>query len=581
MMYLPFMKFARFATLLLVGFLLSAFADNGRFFQATEGFVQAKDLPDDFRAQVRSIQLSVKDAFEGSEVHSDAERWMFDVGNKLHIESRAGTVRRRLLFHEGDSLTKDLLLETEKALRGEEFFADAVIEVKRWEDGSAHVIVTTYDQWTTTPGVGFSYHDEELFYWFGLVESNLLGTGQRVGFFRGHDQLRDTWWMDYNNNALLSQRLRLSAHTAWLSDGYSLLLSVSKPLETHADRFAFSASISDVELSEYVYFDANDLDRLPDSMAQARSGRYNILARFDRVDTHDFNVSVTRSYGYKTKFNVSPTFDRKDRYNNSTLGFGSPEWRALVPPPPSALFPDERTDDMLGVSLSLYQYAYKTVHNFNNLKWGETLETGWRLSSKTAMNQEWLGARNSDWYFSHAAVYNNAWLDAFFLNSSASMHYYLADGGTLDDGYASAWGEIQWKPVYLTSTFLSTQWVNLFAADKSKQLTLGVDEGLNGYPSFYYAGQARFLVELEQRLFPPFEIGTLVPAFALFADAGNTFKSYEEFDPDNLHYALGFGVRLGYSKSVQKVVNHLNISWPIGDKYLTGPSISLIAKKNL
>src|SRR4051812_36479962 len=112
----------RIALLLLAGFAVATVrAETDRFFKPTEGFVQAKDLPEDFGARVRSIQLSVKDAFEGSTAHSDAEQYLFDIGNHLHIESRAGTIRRRLLFHENDSITKGLLLETEKALRGEEF----------------------------------------------------------------------------------------------------------------------------------------------------------------------------------------------------------------------------------------------------------------------------------------------------------------------------------------------------------------------------------------------------------------------------------------------------------------------------
>jgi hypothetical protein len=555
-------------------------AETERFFEPTEGFVQAKDLPEDFKAAVRSVQLSVKDAFEGSTVHSDAEKWFFDVGNRLHIESRQGTIRRRLYFHEGDTITKGLLLETEKALRGEEFLADAIIEVKKWEDGTAHVIVTTYDQWTTVPGVSLQFKDNELIYWVGPVESNFLGTGQRIGFFLGHDQIRDTRWIDYNNNALFPQRLRLGAHVAWLSDGYSVFTSLSKPLETRSDRYSFSASVSSVELSEAVYFDNNQLDRLPAGLADALAGRYSVRQLFRHVDTHDFDFSATRSYGYHTKFNVSGTFDRRDRYNHGDT-LGSDTLMKYVPIPVSGQVPDERTDDLIGLNLSMYQYDYKTVHNFRNLKWGETLETGWRLSTKAAINQKWLGARNGDFYLNHTLVYNNAWWDALFFNSNGSMHYFVSPQGDFDDGYVTAFGEMQWKPVYVTSTYLSASWSSLFAAEKAQQLLLGVDEGLNGYPSFYFAGQARVLFEAEQRFFTPFEIGTLVPALALFANAGNTFTAWDKFDPRDLHYAIGFGLRLGASKSVQKVVNHLNLTWPVGDKYLTGPVFALIAKKSL
>ncbi|MDB5047073.1 MAG: hypothetical protein JWO30_144 [Fibrobacteres bacterium] len=571
-------------------FPLSVRAQADRFFQPSEGFVRAKDLPENFSAKVRSIQLDTKDAFEGSTSHSEAESRLFELGNKLHIESRPGTIRRRLLFREGDIVTKGTLLETEKTLRQEEFLADAIIEVLPWQDGTVHVKVTTYDQWTTVPGFSLQRLGGEWIYWVGPVESNLLGTGQRLGFFVGHDQFRDTRWLDYNNNALTDKRLHLTAHTAWLSDGYSVLGSLSKPLESRTSEYGFTATLSAVEFSEYVYFDANRLKELPDSLADAKAGVAHPLVQFSRVATHDLDLSVTRSYGYKTKFNVSPTFNRHDRYNDGSLGTFTREADLLkaLPLEQSAKFPDERMDYLLGANFSMYQYAYKTVQNFNNLKWSETLETGWRLSTKVAQNQAWMGATNNNFLLSHSAVYNNAWWDAVFFNSNATMRYFVAGDGRFDDGSANAAGSMQWKPVPITSSFLSVSWSNLFASEQSQQLLLGEDNGLNGYPNFYYAGQARILFEAEQRLFPSFEAGTLVPAFAVFANAGNTFPSYSQMDLHDLHYSVGFGLRLGASKSVQKVVNHVNFSFPL-DKEFQGGSVwdkikygfSIRAKKSL
>jgi hypothetical protein len=571
---------------LLLALMLSAFpaaprAQADRFFQPTEGFTRAKDVDEDFTGTVRSIQMDIKDAFEGSTVHSDAEAWLFDMGNKLHIESRLGTIRRRLLFREGDTLTKGLLLETEKILRQEEFLADAIIEVRKWEDGTVHVKVTTYDQWTTVPGFSIQRLGGEWIYTVGPVESNLLGTGQRLGFFIGHDQFRDTQWLDYANKALFPQRLHLAAHAANLSDGYSTVVSVSKPLESRTSRYSFSASVSAEEFSEYVYFDANKLDQLTDSLANVKAGEARVLEIFRRVSTHDLDLSVTRSYGYRTKFNVSPTFNRRDRYNHGSIDSSNASIHRQLPLDPSAKYPDERRDNLVGVSLSVYQYTYKTVQNFNNLKWSETLETGWRLTTKMAQNQEWMGARNDDLFLSHSLVYNNAWWDAVFFNSNASMRYFVDPDGGFDDGSTSAFGEVQWKPIWLTSTYLSASWANLFASEQSQQLLLGEDNGLNGYPNFYYAGQARLLVEAEQRLFPRFEVGTVVPALAVFANAGNTFDSYSRFEPTDLHYALGFGLRLGASKSTQKVITHANLSWPIGEKHISGPAFSIRAKTSL
>src|SRR5690606_3067421 len=112
-------------------------------------------------------------------------------------------------------------------------------------------------------------------------------------------------------------------------------------------------------------------------------------------------------------------------------------------------------------------------------------------------------------------------------------------------------------------------------------LYLGEESGLLGYPNFYYAGHARLLYSAEQRFFPPWEFGTFVPALAVFLNAGNTWDRGETARWRDLHYAAGFGLRLGATRSVQKVVNHANLTWPLGEKNLSGPVFGVRASKSL
>ena len=161
------------------------------------------------------------------------------------------------------------------------------------------------------------------------------------------------------------------------------------------------------------------------------------------------------------------------------------------------------------------------------------------------------------------------------------MQYFVSQSGQFDNGYASALSAAQWKPATFTSTILSVAWANYFATDQVTTLVLGEDNGLNGYPNYYYSGNARILFEAEQRVFPNFEIGTLIPAFAFFTNAGNTFPSYSQLDLNELHYAMGLGLRLGFSKTVQKLVYHFNLSWPVGEEHLNGPVLGIQVKLGL
>jgi hypothetical protein len=526
------------------------------------------------------------DAFEGSDTHTKYERWVFGVGNKLHIETRPGAVRKRMPFAPGDTVTRFTLLETEKVLRGEEFLADAVLELGPDKGGSRNVKVTVYDQWTTVVGGSVQVldfraadlflgrwdklGDNEWLWWLGAWESNLLGTGTKLGGAVKHELQRD----------IREARLSNSSATAWLSDGHSFQAKVAKPLESRDDRYAFATAFSSLQLSELHYFDANRLDQLPADRADSLAGRSHVQREHRRVTTDSVLLSFTRSYGRNLKVNLGPTFLWQDRYQKGKSGISD---SAVMdePLPASALAPELRTEALLGLSVSLARYDYVTARNFRNLKWNESIETGWRLTARAAMNQEWLGASNSQVWLSQELVAGQAWSERYFAACSLSAGWFQKPAGGSADGRVDASMEAQWKQHPLTSTVLTASWSHLFASPRSRQLLLGASEGLASYPSFYFAGQARFLAQAEQRLFPEFEFLTFVAAFNGFLAAGNTFETYEDADLSDLHYSLGLGARFGRSKSTTKSVQHINVSFPVGDKYLSGPTISFLSRRNL
>lgn len=569
-------------------------AADGRFFDATPGYERAKALPDSLKGRISALEFRIYDAFEGSETHSGLERTLYDVGNKLHIDTREATIRRRLPFRAGDTVTIDGLLEAEKHLRGEEFLADAIIEVKRLPDSTLAVKVTTYDQWSTVLGVSVGRKGGEWVGWFGPVESNLLGTGQRLGFFVSHDIERDSRWLDYSNTAFTPLRLRVLAQYAWLSDGHSYAFSLVNPLRSREQKWGFSLSASGYEFAESHYLSGNDLDRLDregrlDANGRALLGRTNILWQWQRTQSQSLYAGVTRTFGRTLKTSVTPFYQRtaRDIMPGYGIGYGVPGSvrDSLGYPRDSAGAPiapgyDVRHDEILGATFSLYRYAYKTVHNFRNLKWSETIETGWRLSASAGQNQTALGAADANLYLAYAGIYNDAWRDALFLNSSASVRHFVDENGAAANGSGAAYAEVQWKPVPAIATVLIGQYDQTFAAPHAQKLYLGEESGLLGYPNFYYAGSRRFLASAEQRFFPPLEFGTVVPALAVFVNAGNAWDE-GALRPGDLHYAAGVGLRLGATRSVQKVVNHVNLTWPLGEKNLTGPVFGVRASKSL
>ncbi|HKP95200.1 MAG TPA: hypothetical protein VJ385_05525 [Fibrobacteria bacterium] len=567
-----------------------------RFFRPDSGFMAGKDLPADFRARVRSIRFDRRDAFEGTVAYTYYDTLLFRKGNDWHIKSRVSTLRGRLQFAEGDDITKDKLDENERALRSEEFLSDAIITVRPAAAGECDVAVTTFDQWTLALATGVQsmnvfladfflgrwskLADDEWLWSVGLFESNLFGTGTKVGAAYRHTLERNARELVFSNGNLTQQHLQVAAYAALRTDGDSLSLSIAKPLLTRADKYAYALALTSTEASERLYFDANDLGALPSDLAGRRSDSANVARLFTRVAYREILASATRSYGSDLKVNVGPAFRFRDHYNLGGARNDS-DLSAYVPLPASAAEPYQRTDASLGASFSLYRYAYRSMRNFHNLKWNESVKTGWRLNAEAAMNQEWLGAGDHDFRLSQDGTYTAFPLDDWYVNGSYSWQAFLSPGGEMADGRSDLLWETSWLEHPLTSTWLTGSWSGLFAVPASVQLTLGDLNGLNGYPSHYYAGQARLLATLEQRLHPEFELLTFVPAYSLYLTAGNTYPSWRETDARDLHYSVGLGLRLGYSKSTNKIVQHFNLNFPLGDKYLRGPLVTFTAKKTL
>ena len=584
--------------LFLLASLLTAPAGAAKpFYRTPEGFTVAKDLPADFSARIRSIRFDRRGPFAGTAAYTGVEKWGYALLSRLHITSREGTVRRRLLFEPGAEIDRERLLETERALRAEEFLSDAYVAAGPVAGGSCDIVVTTFDQWTTLVAGGpkvlaLNADDllhwrldeilgEEWYWWVGISESNLAGSGTRLGGAYRHDPLRNSLEATFSNMNVTPWRLQASGSLAALSDGHLATAILARPLLSRSDRYAFSVSVSSQEISERIWFDANRLDTLPKALAEEKAGAPHELRVFDRVATQACTAWVAQAWGTERRFTFGPAFLYRERYDLG--GFGQPDsaLSAFAPLPASAQAPETRKDILIGATAGLNRIQLHTARNFRNLKWTESVEAGWRLTGKAALNQAWLGAGDRDFRLHAEAAAAQLWDGSVWLNAGGAWQAFVSPAGRFADGQADLMGEAAWLESPRTATWLTASWSNLFSTPASVQLPLGELNGLNGFPSYYFAGQARFLATAEQRLFPEWEWVTMVPAFAAFVTAGNTFPEWRDFETGALHWSAGFGLRLGRSKSTQKLVQHVNVNVPLGEPLLPGVVVSVLAKKSL
>ena len=564
-------KLVRASGLLLFTVLIASTLGYSQNFEG----VNVYDLPHDFQTVIDSIQVEILDAFEGSRITTGWEQYVYNLGNSLHIKTRLSTVHRLLLFSAGEEVTRKLLIESERNLRQVPFLADAKIYLRQ-AAGSTKVKIVVYDQWSTTPGSSIKRLGGQWTYWFGLKESNILGSGQTLSLSYHHGFLNSYLDLEYYNPSFSKERLRYYLMIKHSDEGRGIIGSLVKPLRSKTDRNGYQFSFGTQTRTNRIFWDANRFNNPENESIPAgiSVGESNSVIEFPDVKTTSIYGAYTRSFGLELKFNINYFISiyQRESPDNTLYLAGIEEF--LTP----AVFQLPIYDDRLvGVKFDLYASDYSITRNFKQLKWTEDIEQGWSASLVIGRN---LGISSREYYLApHFSISTGAGGVNYIRLDFASAWFYRPGSGT-DRGKFSA--NLEWisKPTGINSNLLTLEWSHLFQAHPTTQLLLGEFNGLYGYPNYYYAGQARCKLLLESRFLPAVEIFTIAPVLTVFYVAGNTFPAAQDFTFNNLHHAVGIGLRLGLTRSASSVINHINLSWPL-EKGLPKPVLSIQSKTTL
>lgn len=571
------------------------------FLAAFSSFALAQNSPDfkdEGAFKIDSIQYHIGDAFDDSKYHTKYDKWAYDFLNWIHIETRESTVHKLLLFSEGDTVTPIQVQEAERFLRTQNFLSDASIEIeKNGEKNIAHV--KTSDNWTLTIPVSFGYSGSEmsydnLSYGIGIQESNFLGLGQKVGFYYGHDEFRDMLSLNYSDPHFLFRYNHLDLLYSYNTDGYLVSGQMYIPFLSRSQnqwaytlaglknqRIAYFYGSGDMAPGATHYDTDTDIEELP---LYNGDEAVKLLKVKDFVDD-SLSFRVSRSFGgIFRKLYVGATYDyhretathgKLSRYiftdGDDTFVIDSTSaWNEWLP---------ERRDSRLGLYLQLSNIHYEKLKNFHNVKWTEDVEKGYSLKAQISKNYEQLGSDDNDirldlW----GDLYLGAGMHHLTLNSK--MHFYL-DHGKQRDFYGRLKGEYIFHPSHKTSTAVTGIADFYKDARYGYQLSLGGIDGFAGFPTGFYAGQARVYGNIEQRYFPDFEIATLMPVLVAFASVGETAWDFDDINRKDLIYVVGFGARFAQTKSISRLINKLDVSIPVNGVRKGEPHFSLTTTYSL
>lgn len=490
------------------------------------------------QAIVGEIRIEAGDIFDPDAPGEN--RMIFRWADKIHRTTRDNVIRRQLVFKTGDVYSRRALQESARILRRSGYLYDAWIRPVSYVDNRVDIEVKTRDVWTLKGGFGFGRSGGVNKTRFGIHDSNFLGLGKELKLRRTSDVDRTEDLYSYTDASLLGTHGRLDLAYSSNSDGQHEEIGLERPFFSLEARWAAGVRTLMDDRVESIYSLGSIADRF-----RHRKSFLEAYAGFSRGLVG----------GRTRRWSAGFTLDQNRFEGTADAATSGP-------------FPPDRKLAYPWIGFDSSQEGFIEVHNLDKISRTEDLNLSKEFHARLGWASPSFGADRSRAVFGSsfqiggspgpAQMMVFSWETsgrwgtggAENLTSGAGVRYYRRDlGGRVF--YASMRAEEAVK------------------LDLEKQILLGGDNGLRGYPLRFTSGDQSLLLTLEERfysqrhLFKLFRIGG-----AVFFDAGRAwFRGDESMEGVGLLRDIGVGLRIGSSRSARAAMIHVDVAVPLdGDR---------------
>lgn len=475
--------------------------------------------------------------------------WLARQANRFNILTSRRALQAALPFATGDTVSGRVLAEAERILRAKSFLYDAVILVRERCDDDIALDIITREVWTLTPGVGFNRSGGDNETNVSLSDVNFLGSGKSLSVEYSDDRDRSGASLSFDDPNINGSRWAAQLAATENDDGQRYGASLSRPFFSLDTRLAFGLDLDHfvrIRDLEFLGRDTFELDVESDAanlfMARSRGRDKGWIDRqFLGVRYLDEDIRFPQTFPDVAQI------DRRFAY--PYIG-----WQRI-----QERFEERRDVRRVGITEDV------------QLGWTSYVELGWS-SERTGGDGEYLLAQGS-------GMFREFLNDKHLLSLSAEFRgRYDLDSSQAEDVIVELNGAVllQQAPKWRFET--SASYVHTENLQPDKQLTLGGDTGLRGYPSRYQPGDRRLLLTLEQRYYSDAQVfGLLRVGYAAFLDLGRAW--FDDEAPawvpprDGDHFDtlanVGFGLRLESIRTRRDRVFHIDIARPLVD----GPGV--------
>lgn len=467
-----------------------------------------------------------------NERDEDEDNWIFRLANRLHIDTRPGTLKKQMIIFPGQVLERRRVQENERILRSNSYLVDAMILPHRQCGDTLDLLVVARDVWTFSPSANASRSGGEDSTSAGICDTNLLGLGQRLSIGYFHEEDRSGSTLGYTN-PLLGNRTELDLFLADNSDGDAVGIAVVRPFYELDSRNSAGISLYRERLEQSIEENGVEINRF--------AQQENIYEVF-------YGISDGRRNGRVQRWRVGFTED-SDR-------FTAVDGTVTLPVDAITRYP--------WISWDFQQDKFATADNVNRTHRQEDIQLGYSHFIKLGYSHTDFGSDEKSVTFELGTGYASyvherhlTRLSAYTFGQRNSETVRSTFFGVGTDYYFFINEKNRW---YVKYRFDGARNIR-----QDEQLTIGGVDTLRGYPNEYQRGNRRWLMSVERRRFTNWHILNLAYlGVAGYVDAGKVWdtETVNASDTDTLAN-IGIGLRLSPSKFRLDKILHIDVAAPL------------------